>query len=97
MLTEQNMVKCDANKCSFYQKDAGGIGTGRQYAQNSKAQDSFIKMKEQEQNVLAKKENCCWTRGDDMGTFAYDYAGNSSFNERALVPSGAMAMTSTDR
>jgi len=100
MLQEQSMVKCDTNKCSFYQNDATGLGTGRQYdtsGHQDKAKAEFLKVKEEEQKVLAKKENCCWPRQDDLGYFAYDYAGNSTFNERAIIPSGAMPMTSTDR
>ncbi len=93
MLSEQNTVKCDASKCSFYQKDAGGLGTGRQYdtdtaSSSAATQARFLKMKEQEQAAMGKKENCCWTRSDDMNYFAYDYA--SSFNERTVVPSGSL-------
>ena len=95
MLAEKNMVKCDSSTCSFYQNDAGGIGTGRMYdtdpaaaASSMQSQARFLKIKEQEQKAMAKKENCCWTKSDDMNVFSYDYA--STFNERTAVPSGSM-------
>lgn len=100
MLNEQNTVKCDANKCSFYSNDVLGLGTGRQYESSnssaSAAQIRFIKTKEEEQKKLEKQENCCWKKDDDMNYFSYDYkiSGN---NERAQVPSGAPPLSGVIR
>lgn len=91
MLPEQNMMKCDANKCSFYTSDSSGLGLGRQYNTlgDSSAQDRFIKMKEQEQQNLANNVNQCWSAYDKHNVSSYDYQVTGN-NERVSVPSGAM-------
>lgn len=98
MLPEKNMIKCDANKCSFYSNDATGLGLGRQYDTNNDTatRDRFIKSKEQEQARLAKNENCCWSTSDDKNYFSYDYSSPSK-NERVTVPGGAEAYSFGNR
>lgn len=92
MLPEQSMVKCDANKCSFYSNDSTGLGQGRAYNttnDHNALRDRFIKKKEAEQEALAANVNQCWTPQDKQNIFSYNYDPSGN-NERVAVPSGAL-------
>jgi hypothetical protein len=101
MLSEQNMVKCDAQKCTFYGKDPSGLGTGREYSttiggEAISGKVAFLAMKVQEQEALKRTQNCCATKSDDMLYYPLDYNMND-YNGRASVPSGSVSSGMNDR
>jgi hypothetical protein len=98
MLNEQSTVKCDAQKCTLYGKDAGGIGTGREYNTGGEVpgKAAFLAMKAQEQEAMKRTQNCCATTADDMLYYPLDYNLND-YNGRAMVPSGSVSSGMNDR
>ena len=94
MMPEQTIQHCNKNNCTFAVNDVNGVGLGRKSDQTM-SQNEFMKMKENEQKMLANMENCCATKIDDDQYYAFVYKQQQGI--RPSIPSGGYPYLPSDR
>ena len=89
MLPEQRVVKCDANTCTFSQKDPKGLGLGRDYSVGpipepaDSAKVAFLASKEAQQQWGPNPN-----KPIDLGYYGYNNDGAGDMMNRPMIPSG---------